>query len=243
MNRPSAAVPAQARSVVVTGVAHAGQLAEAVALTFARSGDRVSIVSRTPTDSGARAAEMRALGLDVHPYACDLADPDAAIALAAQVLADSGRVDALINAAGGFAFSGAVAGTDPALLGSQFEMNVSTAYATTRAFLPALRKSAGSVVFIASAVALPGGRVKDVSAYAIAKAGLITLVRAIAQEERENGVRSNAVAPAAVRTQSNMASMAVGTRYVELGEVAAAILFLCSTDAAGITGQVVELSA
>lgn len=243
MSSPATAVPTQVRSVVVTGVAHAGQLGEAIAMAFAQDGARVSIVSRNARDGAARAAEMRAQGLDVMSFACDLSDSAATIALAKDVLAATGRVDALVNAAGGFAFSGAVADADPSLLTSQFAMNVGTAYAATKAFLPALRRSGGSVVFISSVAALPGGRVKDVSAYAIAKTGVVTLARAVAQEERANGVRSNVVAPGAIRTQSNLASMPATTRYVEPEEVAGTIVFLCSPAAAQITGQVIELSA
>jgi NAD(P)-dependent dehydrogenase (short-subunit alcohol dehydrogenase family) len=151
-------------------------------------------------------------------------------------------VDVLVNLAGGFAFSGPVADSDPAVYARQYEINVSTAYVATRAFLPALRATSGAIVYVASASALPGARVRDVSAYAMAKTAVVALMRAVAQEERSYGVRANAIAPGAIRTSSNEASMPAGTRYVEREAVAEVIRFLASPAAAAITGQVVELS-
>jgi 3-oxoacyl-[acyl-carrier protein] reductase len=227
---------------VVTGVGRAGQLGEAIARAFGQDGARVSIVARTAVDATARATALRAEGLDVHPFVANLTDPAATVALAREVLAGAGRVDALVNAAGGFAMSGPVGESDPALLAQQLAINLSTAYATTRAFLPALRAASGAVVFVASSSALPGARVKNASAYAIAKAGVLTLMRAVAQEERPHGVRSNAVAPGSIRTHDNVAAMPTDSRFVELESVAGAILFLCSTGAAQVSGEVIELA-
>jgi NAD(P)-dependent dehydrogenase (short-subunit alcohol dehydrogenase family) len=64
----------------------------------------------------------------------------------------------------------------------------------------------------------------------------------VAQEERESGVRSNALAPTTIRTAANVESMGGSTRYVEREEVADAVEFLCfSTAARSITGQVIQL--
>jgi NAD(P)-dependent dehydrogenase (short-subunit alcohol dehydrogenase family) len=230
------------RSVVVTGVAHPGQLGDTVARAFAIAGDRVSIVARSIDDASARAGEMRADGLDAHPFACDLADPAATLQLAGEIRASAGHVHVLVNVAGGFAMSGPVAESDPAVWTRQLAINLGTAYATTRAFLPSLRETRGSVVFVASATALPGARLRNTSAYAVAKGGVVTLMRAVAQEELGNGVRANAVAPGTVRTRENAAALPGDTRYVEPASVASAILFLCSDRAAQVTGQVIELT-
>jgi 3-oxoacyl-[acyl-carrier protein] reductase len=97
-------------------------------------------------------------------------------------------------------------------------------------------------VFFASAAALPGGRLAEMSAYAVSKAGVLTLMRAVAQEERENGVRSNALAPTSIRTAANLEAMGDSARYVEREEVADAVRFLCFSDAArSINGQVIQL--
>lgn len=242
MNDAVTATPGVKRSVVVTGVARPGQLGDIVARAFAAAGNHVSIVGRLLPDAAARAAEMRGAGLDVHPFAADLADPFATVGLARDVTNTAARVDVLVNVAGGFAMSGPVAESDPAIWQQQIAINLGTAYATTRAFLPALRASRGTVVFVASVSALPAANIKNMAAYAVAKSAVLTLMRAIAQEERTNGVRANAVAPGIIRTHDNLASMPADTRFVEPESVAAAIMFLSSPAAGQVTGQVIELT-
>ncbi|HVZ49560.1 MAG TPA: SDR family oxidoreductase [Gemmatimonadaceae bacterium] len=227
---------------MVTGVAHRGQVGEAVAEAFARQGDLVCVVARSADDANARSADLAARGHRALAFACDLADPAATSALAHAVASATGRIDALVNLAGGFAMSGPVADSDPATAAHLHRINVDTALLATRAFLPALRQSQGAVVYVASAAALPGARVRNVSAYAMAKTSVLVLMRAVAQEERAHGVRANAIAPAAIRTAANAESMPDDTRYVEREDVAAAVVWLCSPEAAAVTGQVVELS-
>jgi NAD(P)-dependent dehydrogenase (short-subunit alcohol dehydrogenase family) len=233
---------ARARSVVVTGVGRAGQVGEAVALAFAEEGAMLSLIARSLDDAQARAAGLTARGFSATGYACDLTDAAAVAATARSITVAAGGVDVLVNVAGGFAMSGPVVTSDASVLASQFAINVSTAYHATRAFLPALRESRGAVIFFASAAALPGARVKEMSAYAIAKSGVVTLMRAVAQEERANGVRANAVAPTAIRTATNLESMAPDAKYVEREAVAAVVRYLASDDAANVTGQVFELA-
>jgi NAD(P)-dependent dehydrogenase (short-subunit alcohol dehydrogenase family) len=230
------------RTVVVTGVGRAGQVGEAIAAAFAADGAALVLIARALEDAQARADELRRGGRVAHPFACDLTDHAAVADVAAQVGRLSDRVDALINVAGGFAMSGPVASSDPAALANQIAINVTTAYCATRAFLPALRSGRGSIVYFSSASALPGGRVKEMSAYAIAKSGVIALMRAVAQEERANGVRANAVAPTAIRTTTNLASMDAASKFVERESLAAVVRFLCSGAAANVSGQVFELA-
>ena len=80
------------------------------------------------------------------------------------------------------------------------------------------------------------------SAYAIAKTGIATLMRSIAEEERRNGVRANAIAPTAIRTGANVRDMGNNVRYVEREQVAAAVTFLCSDAASAISGELLALS-
>jgi NAD(P)-dependent dehydrogenase (short-subunit alcohol dehydrogenase family) len=97
------------------------------------------------------------------------------------------------------------------------------------------------MVYFASAAALPGASVANMAAYAAAKGGVITLMRAVAAEERNNGVRANALAPQAIRTDANLSSMGEDHRYVERETVAAWVLWLCSRVAGPVTGQVIRL--
>lgn len=228
--------------VVVTGVGRAGQAGEAIARAFAEEGASIVAIDRNPDDVEARATELRDAGHSALAFPCDLTDQAQVDAVARTIAAShNGRIDALVNAAGGFAMSGPLAESDTAVWHRQFAINLTTAYLATRALLPLLRPTRGAIVYFTSAAALPGARVKQMAAYAAAKSGVIALMRAVAQEERDTGVRSNAVAPTAIRTAMNLESMGDAVRYVEREEVAHTVMFLCSSAASAVTGQVVEL--
>ena len=230
------------RSVVLTGVGREGQVGEAVARAFADRGARVFLVDRDENQVRARSEALVAAGLRSAALAADLSDPAAVEALTARIRdATGGRVHALVHLAGGFAASGPVADSDPAAWTRQFTINLTTAYLTARAFLPLLRATKGALVFFGSEAALPGARVSGLAAYAAAKSALLTLAQAIAQEERDNGVRANALAPASIRTAANVAAMGADAEYVTREAVADVVLWLCSDAARVVTGQVVRV--
>ena len=230
------------RVIVLTGVAREGQVGEAVARAFAERGAIVALLDREADALAARAASLVAGGFRAFAFPCDLTDPSAVEAVAKTVSgAHGGRVDALVNAAGGFAMSGPLADTDVALWHKMVAINLTTAFVATRAFLPLIRTAKGSVIYFASEAALPGGSVAGMSAYAAAKSGVVALMRAVAQEGREHGVRANALAPGAIRTTANLEAMGDKTRYVEREEVADTILFLASDRARAISGQILQL--
>jgi NAD(P)-dependent dehydrogenase (short-subunit alcohol dehydrogenase family) len=230
------------RSVVLTGVGREGQVGEVVARAFAERGARVYLVDRTGDEARARSDALNAAGLRSAALSADLSDPAAVDALAARVRdATSGRVHALVHLAGGFAASGPVADSDPAAWTRQLTINFTTAYLTARAFLPLLRATKGALVFFGSEAALPGARVSGIAAYAAAKGAVLTLMQAIAQEERDNGVRANALAPAAIRTAANLAEMGADAAYVTREAVADVVVWLCSDAARAVTGQVVRV--
>ena len=230
------------RSVVLTGVGREGQVGEAVARAFADRGARVFLVDRSEDQVRARSDALIAAGLRSAALAADLSDQAAVEALATRIRdATSGRVHALVHLAGGFAASGPVADSDPVAWTRQFTINLTTAYLTTRAFLPLLRATKGAIVLFASEAALPGARVSGIAAYAASKSALITLAQAIAQEERDAGVRANALAPAAIRTATNVAEMGADTAFVTREAVAEVVLWLCSDGARAVTGQVVRV--
>lgn len=234
--------PLDGKVAVLTGVSRPGQVGEVVARWLAERGASLVLIDRTGTEAEARAADLRNRGLRATAARADLTDPTQLDLVAAAVTKDFDGIDALVNIAGGFSMSGRLDETDPQAWSRQLGIGLTTAYLTTRAFLPLLRKRKGSVVFFASAAALQGARIAEMSAYAVSKAGVITLMRAVAQEEKDTGVRSNALAPTAIRTASNLESMGSGARYVEREEVADAVDFLCFSEAArSITGQVIQL--
>jgi NAD(P)-dependent dehydrogenase (short-subunit alcohol dehydrogenase family) len=230
-------------TVVLTGVGADGQVGQTVARQFAEAGASLVLVDRTKEHVDARAAELTRDGFAATSYPCDLTDAAAVNALVTRIRDVHGdSVHALVHMAGGFAMSGPVADSADEVWSRQIAINLTTAFTTARAFVPMLRSARGSIVFFASEAVLPGSTGARVSAYAVAKSGVVALMRAIAAEERANGVRANAVAPSSIRTATNVRDMGEGVRYVEREQVADVVLFLCSRRASAISGLVVPLA-
>jgi NAD(P)-dependent dehydrogenase (short-subunit alcohol dehydrogenase family) len=231
------------RTIVLTGVGREGQAGEVVARAFADEGASLTLVDRDADEVEHRARTLGGSKRSIHGERCDLTDPDDVAALAASVAARTGgRVHGVVNMAGGFAMSGPVGDSDLAIWRRQLDINLTTAYLATRAFLPLVRAGGGALVYFASAAALPGEKTARMSAYVAAKSGVIALARAVAEEERDSGVRANVIAPTAIRTAANLESMGAETRYVEREEVARTVLFLCSDEASAVTGQILRLA-
>jgi NAD(P)-dependent dehydrogenase (short-subunit alcohol dehydrogenase family) len=230
-------------NVLVTGVGGDGQVGEVVARAFAELDASLILVDRTLEKAQARATAISDAGHSAWGYACDLTNADAVATLVAAVRRNHGdRLRALVHLVGGFAMSGPVAEASADDLIRQFDLHVGSAYLTARGFMPLLRADHGSIVLFSSQAALPGVSVAEMSAYAIAKTGVATLMRVIAAEERKNGVRANALAPTAIRTAANLGTMGDKVRYVEREQVAAAVTFLCSEQASAISGVLLPLA-
>ncbi len=229
-------------AVVLTGVGRPGQVGEVVAEAFVRRAARVMLVDRDVASVQARADELSKYGSAVRGFGCDLTDAAQVGDLATQVaeLAPAG-VRAVVHMAGGFSGGTPVADLDPATWHRMIAINLTTAFVTTRALLPLVRKGRGAMVYFASAAALPGASVSGAAAYAVAKGGVATLARAVAAEERVNGVRANALAPQSIRTAQNLAEMGDDKAYVERETVAAWVTWLCSRAAGPVTGQLIRL--
>lgn len=232
--------------IVLTGVSHPGQVGEALATHFAANGFSLALIGRSLTDVQARVSDLPLTqpGQEFSAHAADLADASAAVSVAAEIMHahKTSRVHAVICVAGGFGATGPLDESSPDAWKHQFAINMDTAFATTRAFLPAVREARGSFVYFASAAALASGSPKGLAAYAAAKSGVIALMRAVSADERHNEVRANAVAPTAIRTATNVASMGDKLNYVERESVAETVAFLVSPAARNVTGQVITLS-
>jgi NAD(P)-dependent dehydrogenase (short-subunit alcohol dehydrogenase family) len=229
--------------ILLTGAGREGQVGEAVAHALAERGATLLLVDRNPDQARDRASTLTKAGFKAFSFDCDLADQAAVGTLAHRVRGEHGdRLGALVHVAGGFAMSGPIADADFDVWNRMMSINLTTAFLVTRAFLPLIRAAHGAILYFASEAAMPGAKVANVAAYAAAKAGVVTLMRAVAQEERDNGVRANALAPTSIRTATNVKAMGDKVRYVERDEVAQAVVYLCSEDASAISGQLIALS-
>jgi len=226
---------------VLTGAGRVGQVADLLARNFAKRGARLVLLGRDAKEVDARAAELRASGATAFSFACDLTDVAGTTAAVKRAEQETkGEVHALVNLAGGFGANGPVAESKPEEFAQQIAISLTTAYVASRAFLPMLRRSRGSIVFFSSVAALPGAKAAGLSGYVAAKSGVIGLMRAVSQEEVSTGVRANALAPSSIRTAANVAAMGKDASYVEAADLANIVAFLCSPASSAVTGQVIE---
>jgi NAD(P)-dependent dehydrogenase (short-subunit alcohol dehydrogenase family) len=176
---------------VVTG-ASAG-IGAAVARSLAAEGARVVGVAR-------RAEKIDPVGGKVWPYAADVTDPEAAGRIAEAALDRFGRLDGLVNNAGGLTSRTGFLDTTEADWKATFDLNLHAAVRMARAVLPALvEQGSGSLVHIASEAArFPAPPLLD---YAAAKTALLSVSKSLSAEFAPLGVRSNVVSPGPTRTE------------------------------------------
>ncbi|HEX6134323.1 MAG TPA: SDR family oxidoreductase [Longimicrobiales bacterium] len=223
--------------VIVTGVGDAGQLGYTIARRFLEAGARVVISARSP-ELPEIAASLRAHG-EVMPVHADLTNDAHVDTLIGRTREQFGRLDALVNVAGGLSVIAAVEDTTPAEWQREIERNAGTVLRVTRAALPLLRESHGTVVnFAAPAAARAPAKL---AAYSAAKAAVVALTRSLAIEEKANGVRANAIAPGLMDTEQNRAAAGTAATFVTREDVAAVALFLAGPASAGITGETVQV--
>lgn len=221
------------RVVVVTGGTKG--IGKAVAARFEAAGDRVEAIGRDE---------------------CDVTDEAAVTAFFERI----GRVDVLVNNAG-VAWSTPLPKTTLDDWRAHLDVNATGAFLCTRAVVAGMiERGEGRIVTVASTAGLAGARYT--AAYAASKHAAVGLMRATAAEVAGTGVTSNAVCPSWVRTdmtrrtvenivemtgrtpdetEAALVSMSPLGRLLEPDEVAAAVEFLASPEAAAINGQTIVL--
>jgi 3-oxoacyl-[acyl-carrier protein] reductase len=221
---------------LVTGASRG--IGRAIAAELARAGAEVVVGYRT----GNEEAEALAAEIGGRAIRADVASPDDA----RRLVEEAGDVDILVNNAG-LTRDGLLARMSDEDWRTVIDTNLGSVFHTCRAVTrPMMRKRSGTIVNISSVVGVHGNWGQ--TNYAASKAGIIGFTKSLARELGSRGVRANVVAPGYVRTQLTdvlpeeaTAAMLENTPLGRLGEpndVAGAVRFLCSDEAAFITGDV-----
>ena len=202
-----------------------------VAVPYAVEGERDRLSQRVA------AADRHRLVMQ----AVDVIDLKAMTAFAEGVVAARGKIDILVAGVGGFA-GGSLLETDVETWKHMLDLNLTSAFSAAKAVVPGMvRARYGRVVVVASRAVVPpaGGFI----AYTVAKAGVIALTQALAQETREHGVTVNAVLPSTMDTPANRAAMPDSDRkgWVPVEAVADAIAMLAREASAHITGTLLAI--
>ena len=230
---------------VVTGAGRG--IGQAIARTYAEAGARVAVVSRTEANAARVVEEINALIPGAaKPYAVDVADGDAVMAMGKRVLEDFGTVDILVNNAG-LTRDGLLLRMSSEDWDAVIDTNLKGAFHMVKAFQRVMLKVKGArIINVASVIGLMGNAGQ--ANYAASKAGLIGFTKSLAREFAGRGVTANAIAPGFISTDMTgalseeirngiLGKIPLGT-FGEVGDIAAAALYLASAEARYVTGQV-----
>ena len=235
-------------TALVTGASQG--IGRAAALLLARQGARVVVAARNEERLTALAAEVVAAGGQALPLQLDLARPAEVAARFATLPAEWAEIDVLVNNAG-ITADGLMARMSLDQWESVLTTNLTGAFAVTRELLRGMmRKRWGRIVSVSSVVGLMGnpGQVN----YAASKAGLVGFSKSLAREVGSRNITVNVVAPGYIVTAMTESLPEKGRQELEAGialrrlgsvdDVAAAVLYLCSDEAAYVTGHVLNVS-
>ncbi len=241
------------RVAIVTGAGRG--IGRGIARAFAEAGADVVCAARTAEQIEAVAQEIRALGRRALAVPCDVIDAGQLDDLADRTLAEFGRVDVLVNNAGGTPPTPALQQSDEGFEAA-FHFNVTSAFHLSRRVIPHMRKvreehgATGAIVNISSALShmVESGFV----AYGTAKAALSHMTRLLAHEFAPH-VRANALAVGATETdaltpflahgdlRAQMEALTPMARLGHVDDIAAAALYLASPASDWVTGKVFEV--
>jgi 3-oxoacyl-[acyl-carrier protein] reductase len=230
---------------IVTGAGRG--IGRAIALRFASEGARVACVSRTEQNASRVTDEINALRANAaRAYAVDVADHAAVQKVGSKILDDFGRVDILVNNAGvtrdGLAMRMSLEDWNTVV-----NTNLRGAFSFTQAIVRTMIKQRnGRIINISSVIGLMGNAGQ--TNYAASKAGLIGFTKSLARELASRNITVNAVAPGFVTTDMTvgLSDEIKNTIHAKIPlartgtaeEIANAVVFLASAEAAYITGQV-----
>lgn len=240
-------------TALITGAGRG--IGAAIAQAFARAGANLVLLARTGAEVERVAAATRALGVKSLAVAADVARPQEVKKAVATALAEFGRLDVLVNAAGVYGPIGLLSENEMQAWAETVQINLVGTALCLHTVLPSMMAQRKGVVINFSG----GGAVAPLprfSAYAASKAAVVRLTETVAEEVKEFNIRVNAVAPGAVNTRLLDQVLAAGEQagaefyrkaqeQKETGgtppELAAELaVFLASPVAVGITGRLIS---
>lgn len=238
----------EGKVALITGAARG--IGKALALRFAEQGANIAFTDLAINDDAqATLAELQALGVTAKAYASNAADFEQTHQVVAQIVADFGRVDVLVNNAG-ITKDGLMLKMTEQQWDAVLTVNLKSAFNFIHAITPVMSKQrGGSIINMSSVVGVHGNAGQ--CNYSASKAGMIGLAKSIAQEMGKRGIRANAIAPGFIITaMTDQLSEEVKKQWCESiplrrggtpADIADVALFLASDLSSYVSGQVIQV--
>ena len=224
------------KTTLVTGAS--GNLGEATARAFLTAGATVIAVARKLDSFSDHFKTLDNLIL----APADLTNEESVNQMAEEVLGQVGRIDILVNVAGGFTMGPRVHQTETKSWEFMLDLNAKSILLTAHAFIPTmLENGGGKIVNVASKSGRHG--VAKQTAYSVSKAAVISLTEVLAADYKAKGINANCILPATIDTPQNREAMPKANfdKWVHPDKLASVILFLASDGADAIHGAAVPV--
>jgi NAD(P)-dependent dehydrogenase (short-subunit alcohol dehydrogenase family) len=231
---------------LVTGASRG--IGRAIAEAYADAGADVALLARDAGTLAEVAAAVQSRGRRAHVAVCDVTDAVAIAAAVGGATEALGRIDVLVNNAGGNSFSMPLAGMRFSGWEKTLRLNLDSVVHVTQAVLPGMvERKAGSIINVASVAGLRGA--PTMSHYGAAKAAVISLTQSVSVETAWAGVRVNALVPGWIETdlteflrtnadaEKGTLSRVPMARWGRAQEIADPAVFLASDASSFMTGQ------
>jgi NAD(P)-dependent dehydrogenase (short-subunit alcohol dehydrogenase family) len=232
-------VPARKVVLVAGGT---GGLGRAVTLAFLSEAAQVNVTYRKQQEL----AELRNLagenGSRLEGFEADVTDEAAVGQLVEEIVRRHGRLDAMVNAVGGYAGGIKLWDLDTKVIDQMLALNLRSGYALSRAAVRVmLKQGSGAIVNVAAKAAIDHGA--GAGAYAASKAAAVAMIDSLAEDLKGTGIRVNSVLPSIIDTEPNRKAMpqADFSKWPKPEDIAQVIVFLCSESAKVIHGASVPV--
>jgi len=214
-----------------------GGLGNAVSLAFLEEGANVVVTYRKEAEFAALKSAAAANAAALEGHVVDVTNEVATAEFVSGVVSRHGRLDAVVNAIGGYAGGIKLWELETKTFDAMLSLNLRSGYALARAVMPAMLKQRhGSIVNVAAKAAVDHGA--GAAAYAASKAAAVAMMDSLAADLKGTGVRVNSVLPSIIDTAINRQAMpdADFALWPKPQDIAQVILFLCGDGAKTIHG-------